>query len=136
MQVVEPDQVDILPFTVPSNLQQIGDAEETGLARKLRRDLRKLDGLHCVDFDLAFVHTVAGADLDVWTSPDPHAAGYLSPTDSFPKTFCEDHVESLRQVGWNADLAGVRPVDSPETAFWELCRAGPAYSAAFGDIRH
>ena len=40
------------------------DAEESGLSRELRRDLSKLDGLHGVDFDLAFVHTVAGADPD------------------------------------------------------------------------
>jgi hypothetical protein len=51
MQIVEPDQVarlpqtnDILAFTVPRDLHQIGDAEETGRSRELRRDLRKLDG--------------------------------------------------------------------------------------------
>ena len=74
MQIVEPDQVDILAFTVPRDVQQIGHAEEAGLARELRRNLCKFDGIHGVDFDLAFAHAIAAADLDMGTSPDPDAA--------------------------------------------------------------
>ena len=95
MQIVEPNQVDILAFAVPRDLEQIVCAEVAGLARELRGDLRKLDGFHGVDFDLAFVHTVAGADLDVGMSPDPNTAGNVSPADSFAKTFREDHVREI-----------------------------------------
>jgi hypothetical protein len=100
MQIVEPDEVYVLAFAVPRDFKQIGDAEETGVARQLWRDLRTFDELHGVDFDLAIVHPVAAADLDVGTSPDPDAARNLSPTDTFAKAFCEHHVESLQQAGW------------------------------------
>jgi hypothetical protein len=105
MQIVEPDEVDILAFTVARDLQQIGDAEESGLACEFRRDLRYLNGFHGVDLDLAFVHTIAPADLNVGTSPDPNAAGNLPPADCFAKAFREDHVQSLHPVQWNAGSA-------------------------------
>lgn len=105
MQIVEPDQVDILAFTVPRDLQQIADPEEAGLARELRRNLCKFDGLDGVDFYLAFVHPVAATGLDVGTSPDPNAAGNVSPADSFAQAFREDHGESLHQIG-GAPVAG------------------------------
>jgi len=105
MQIVEADQVDILASSMPRDLQQIGEAEETGFSRELRRNLRKLDRLDGVDLDLAFVHTVTGADPYVRTTPNANAAGNLSPTDSFAKTFGEDHAKSLHPVGWNAGSA-------------------------------
>jgi hypothetical protein len=105
MQVVEPDQVDILAFAVPRCFQQIGDAEEAGFPRELRRDFRKLDGLDGVDFDLAFVHTVPRADGYAGTTPNPNAGGNFAATDSFAQTFCEDHAESLHPVGWIDDAA-------------------------------
>ena len=105
MQIVEVDQVDILAFTVPRDLQQIGEAEETRFSREFRRNLRKLDRLDGIDLDLAFVHTVTGADPYAWTTPNANAAGNLSPADSFAKTFGEDHAKSLHPVGWNAGSA-------------------------------
>ena len=95
MQIAEPDQINIVASAVPCDLQQIGHARKAGLAGKLRCDLRKIDGLHGFDFDLAFVHTVVGPGPHMRTSPYPNAAGNLSPTDSFAKTLCEDHAESL-----------------------------------------
>jgi hypothetical protein len=105
MRIVEADQVDILAFAVARDLQQIGEAKETGLSREARRNLRKLDRLDGFDFDLAFVHTVTGADAYTRTTPNANAAGNLSTTDSFAKTFGEDHVKSLHPVEWNAGSA-------------------------------
>lgn len=95
MQIVEADQVDILAFTVPRDLQQIGEAKETGFSRELRRNLRKLDRLDGIDLDLAFVHAIAPAHSDVRTHPDSNAARDLTPADPFAKAFGEHHEESL-----------------------------------------
>src|SRR5579863_2070236 len=112
MQIVEANQVDILAFPVPRDLQQIGEAEETGVSGEVGRNLRKLDGLDGVDLDLAIVHTVTGTDSYVRTTPNENAAGNLSPTDAFAKTFGEDHAKSLHPVGWNARSAdGMRSDD-------------------------
>ena len=102
MQIVEADQVDILAFTVPRDLQQIGEAEETRFSREFRRNLRKLDRLNRVDLDLSFVHTVTATGPYAWTTPNANAAGNLSAADSFAKTFGEDHAKSLHPVGWDA----------------------------------
>jgi hypothetical protein len=99
MQIVEADQVDVLSFTVPRDLQQIGEAKETGFSRELWCNLRKLDRFDGINFDLAFVHTVTGADPDARTTPNANAAGNLSPTDPFAKTFGEDHAKEHTPVG-------------------------------------
>ena len=105
MQIVEADQVDVLSFTVPRDLQQIGEAKETGFSRELWCNLRKLDRFDGINFDLAFVHTVPRADGYAGTTPNPNAGGNFAATDSFAQTFCEDHAESLHPVGWIDDAA-------------------------------
>jgi hypothetical protein len=105
MQIVEADQVDILVFTVAARPSADRPGRGNGFSRELRRKLRKLDRLDGVDLDLAFVHTVTGADPYAWTTPNANAAGSLSPTDSFAKTFGEDHAKSLHPAGWNAGSA-------------------------------
>ena len=43
------------------------------LSRQLRCDVRKTDGLDRIHLDLALVHAVASADLDVRADPDRDA---------------------------------------------------------------
>jgi hypothetical protein len=93
--VVEPNQIDILAFTVLRNLKQIDDAKETRLARQLRSDIRKADGLDRVHLDLTFFHTVAGAHWDVRAHPYSDTARDFSATNSVAKPFGEHHEESL-----------------------------------------
>ena len=95
MQIVEPNQIDILAYAVLRNFQEVGDAQETRLTRQLRRDIVQADRLDRIDFDLTFIHPVPGAGLHVGTRPDPDAARDFSAPDPFAKTFREDHGESL-----------------------------------------
>ena len=99
---MEADQVDILAFAVPRDLQQIGESKETGFSCEIRRNLRKLDRLNGVDLDLAFVHAVTGPNPYARKTPNANAADNLSPTDSFAKTFGEDHAKRLHPIAWNA----------------------------------
>ena len=93
---MEPDQIDILAFTVLRGLEQIDNTQETRLSRQLWGDVQKTDRLNGIHFDLAFVHTVPGARGDVGASPDSDAASDFSATNSITKTLGEDHNESLR----------------------------------------
>lgn len=98
---MEPNQIDIVAFTVLRNLEEIDDAQETRLSRQLWSDAQKTDRLDGIHFDLAFVHSVPGAHFDVGAGPDSDAASDFSATNSLAKTLGEDHDESLhlRPVG-------------------------------------
>jgi hypothetical protein len=126
MQIMEADEVDILAFTVPRDLQQIGEAGESGFSRESRRNLRKLDRLDGVDLDLAFVHTVTGAGPNARTTPNANAAGNLSPTDSFAKTFGEDHAKSLHPSERLLTLEMGFAENGRRAAIPELPRAQPS----------
>jgi hypothetical protein len=95
---MEPDQIDILAFAVLRNLKQIDDAKETRLARQLRSDIRKTDGLDRVHLDLTFFHTVAGAHFDVRAHPYSDTARDFSATNALAKPLGEHHEESLSGI--------------------------------------
>lgn len=92
---MEPNQIDILAFTVLRNLEHIDDTQETRLSRQLRSDGQKTDRLDRIHFDLTFVHTVPGAHFDVGASPESDTASDFSATNAGAKTLGEDHEESL-----------------------------------------
>jgi len=92
---VEPNQINILAFTVLGDLEQIDQAQETRLARQLRSDVRKPERLDGIHFDLTFLHPITGAYLDVERLPNSDAAGDLSAPDSVAQTLGEDHEKSL-----------------------------------------
>lgn len=83
---MKPTQIDILAFTVLRDLEQINEAQESGLARQCRRDIRKTDGLNRIHFDLAFLHTVPITHCDVETHPYSDTARDFSSTDSIAKS--------------------------------------------------
>jgi len=92
---VEPNQIDILAFTVLGNLEQIDETQETRLARQLGSDIGKTDGRDGIHLDLAFFHAVPGAHFDVRTHPYPDAASDFSAANSLAKPLGEHHAESL-----------------------------------------
>jgi hypothetical protein len=92
---VEPNQVDVLAFTVLRDFEQIDDTQETRLARQSWSDVQKADRLDGIHFDLTFIHTVPGACFDVRASPDSDAASDFSATNSIAKTLREDHDEKF-----------------------------------------
>jgi len=94
-QVVKPNQIDILPFTVLRDLEQIDETQETRLSSQLWSDVRKTNRLDGIHFDLTFLHTVPAAHFDMGAGPDSDAASDFSATNSLPKTLGEDHDESL-----------------------------------------
>jgi hypothetical protein len=95
---MEPNQIDILAFTVLRDLEKIYDAQETGLSRQLWSDVQKTDRLNGIHFNLTFVHTVPGAHGDVGASPDSDAASDFSATNAIAKALAEDHDGILRSA--------------------------------------
>src|ERR1700678_1378419 len=131
MQIMEPNQVNILAFTVPGDLQQIGGAEKTRLSRQLRRDIGQFDLLDRIDLDLAFIHAVPGANLHAGTDPESNAAGNLSATDSFTKALCEHHAESLHPARPNVPVYNPpKAQNHMPTSRRELLLGAAALSAA------
>jgi hypothetical protein len=110
MQVVEPDQIDILAFTVFGNLEQIDETEETRLARQLWSDVRKANRCDRVHFDLAFVHAVPGAHFNMGSRPYSNTASDFAATNSIAKSLGEHHEKSLplAEAGYARAIAGVR----------------------------
>ena len=96
---MEADQIDVFAFAVLGDFQQIDEAQETRFARQLRSDVRKADRLDGIDFDLAFFHAVAVADLDVGARPDADAARDFAAADSLAKALGEHHEKSLHPSG-------------------------------------
>ena len=95
---MEPDQIDVLAFTMLRDFEEVEDAKETGLARQHRSDIRKTDRLDRIDFDLALVHAVPSTGLDVGMHPYPDAASDFSPTNSLAQAFGENHEKSLHEI--------------------------------------
>ena len=92
---MEPDEIDILAFPVLGDFEQIDDTQETRFTRQRRSDVRKTDGLDRIHLDLAFFHTIPGANLDMGTRPDADTASDGSLANSLAKTLGEHHEESL-----------------------------------------
>lgn len=96
---MEPDEVDVFTFSVFRNLEQVDDAEEARRARQLRSDIEEADRFNGIDFDLAFLHRVAVANLHVKTGPDADATGDFAVPDPLAQTFCKDQDASLHPPG-------------------------------------
>ena len=95
---MEPNQIDILAFTVLRDFKQIEDTQETRLSRQLWSDIRKTDWGDRIHLDLTLFHTVPGTHFDVGTRPYPDTASDFSASNSLPKTLAEHHEESLTQA--------------------------------------
>jgi hypothetical protein len=89
--VVETDQIDILPLAVLCDFEQIENAEESGSASERRRDVGQADGVDGVDFDLTFFHPVPRADANARMHPDADRAGDFAAADAFAEAFGEKH---------------------------------------------
>jgi len=88
---VESNQIDILAWAMLGNFEQIDDAQETGLARQLRCDIRKADRLNGIHLNLTVFHTIPMTDDDVRTLPYTHAASNFSKADSLAKALGKRH---------------------------------------------
>lgn len=93
--VVEPNQIDVLAFTVLCDLEQIDDAKEPRFARQCRSNIRKTDRRDRIDYDFTFFHTVSVARFDVGPQPYSDTASDLSPANSFAEPFGKHHTETL-----------------------------------------
>ena len=96
--VVEPNEINILAFTVLRDLEQINDAHESRLARQCWGDIRKTDRLNRIHFDLTFFHTVSVAHYDVGTHPHSDTAGDFSSTNSIAKSLGKRHEMSVHSA--------------------------------------
>ena len=96
---MEPDQVDILAFSVLGDLEQINQAQESRLPRQCRRNIRKTDRINRMYFDLAFFHAVPLAHFNAGTRPYSDATRDFSSTDSIAKPLGKRHGTSLHR-GW------------------------------------
>jgi len=90
---MEPNQIDILAFTVLRDLEQIDHTQETRLSRQLWSDIRKANRHDRIHLDLTFFDSVRAANFDMWTRPYPDTAGDFSALNSLPKTLAEQHEE-------------------------------------------
>jgi hypothetical protein len=121
-QIVKPDEIDISAFAVTSNLEKIDHSKEARLARQLRSNVRKTDGLDGVHFDFACLHPIPPAYLNMRTCPDAYAARDFSSTNAIPQTPGERHsqpraifatlLRGRRPSGNGATAAKLQPGDS------------------------
>ena len=82
---MEPDQIDILAFTVLRDLKQIEHAQEPGFSGQLWSDIREPDRFDRIHFDFSLcVQAVPAANLDMRACPDADAAGDVTAANSFP----------------------------------------------------
>jgi hypothetical protein len=88
---VESDQVNVLPFAVLRDLEQVEDSEKSRLASKVRSDVGKSYRFDRVYFDLALFHPVTCAHSYMGPHPDAHAAGDLSATNTFTQPSGKHH---------------------------------------------
>jgi hypothetical protein len=90
------------------DLEQIDDAQESRLSCQRWSDIQKSDRLDRIHFDLAFVHTVSVADLDVESLPYSDTASDFSATNSIAEPLGEHHEKSLhspREAGGGTFLS-------------------------------
>jgi hypothetical protein len=83
--VVESNEVDVLPSAVFRDFQKIKNSKESGSLGQLGGDIREPDGFDRIHFDFSVcVHRIPPAHFDVWACPDADAAGDVSPANPFP----------------------------------------------------
>lgn len=88
------DQIDVFALAVFGNLKKVKYAEKTGGLSQRRGDIRETYRLDGVDFDFTLVvHAVAVTYFDMWTQPEPNAAGDFPAADSITQSLREDHRE-------------------------------------------
>jgi hypothetical protein len=74
------------------DLEEIDEAEESGFAGELRGDFLDGDLLDGVNFDVAFLHAIAGTDFDVRVLPDADTARDFTGADAVSEALGEDHM--------------------------------------------
>lgn len=92
---MEPDQIDVLAFSVLRDLQEVNHTLEARLPRQLWSDIREADRQDRSYFDLTLFHPVAAADLDVGTRPYSDAASDFAATNPVAQALAEDHEERI-----------------------------------------
>ena len=92
---MEPDQIDILAFSVLRNFEEIEHAEETRCARQLWSDIYETDLLDRINLDFTLFHSIPPAHLDVRTLPYSDAASDFAAPNSVAEALGEDHRASL-----------------------------------------
>src|SRR5262249_43279275 len=90
-QVVEPNQVHVVAAAMFCDAQQIVDALEPGFTGEIVRDVLDSHRLNRIDDDVAVVHRITTAHLDVRTRPDANGASDPPAPDSLAKAFREHH---------------------------------------------
>ena len=88
---MESNQVGLVAFAVPSDLQQIGNTLESRLARQIVRDVVDGNRRNRIDDDVSIVHRVAAAHLHMESRPDADAASDSPAPDPLAKAFREHH---------------------------------------------
>jgi hypothetical protein len=88
---MEPNQVGLVAFAVPRDLQEIVNAVESRLAGQIVRDVVDVNRRYRIHHDVSVVHRVAASDLDVGPPPDAYAALDSPAPDSVAKAFREHH---------------------------------------------
>jgi hypothetical protein len=88
---MEPNQVGLVAFTVPRDLQEIANAVESRLAGQIVRDVVDGNRRNRIDDDVSIVHRVAAAHLDMEPRPDADAACDSPAPDPLAKAFGEHH---------------------------------------------
>ena len=80
------DQEDVASGSVTRHLQQVDHALESGAARELPGDVAESNGRDRVDLDVAAVHAVTTAYLDMAALPDAHGTGDVAEANSLTQT--------------------------------------------------
>jgi len=88
---MEPNQVGLLAFAVPRDLQEIVNAVESRLAGQIVSDVVDGNRRNRIDDDVSIVHRVAAADLDMEPRPDAYAALDSPAPDTVAQPFREHH---------------------------------------------
>jgi hypothetical protein len=96
--VLELDQVDVLTRPVLRHFQQIYNAREAGTPRQSGCDLIERDPSYRGHLDKSGAQSVMSADLNVRTTPDPHAASDFAAHDWFAKSLGKNHYVSVAQL--------------------------------------
>ena len=95
---MEPNQIDILAFTVLRDFEQIDDTQESRLSRQHWSDIRKTDRLDRIHHNLTFFQTVSVAHFDMGTRPNANTASDFSSTNALAESLGENHEESLQRL--------------------------------------
>ena len=88
---MEPDQIDVLAFSVLRDFEEVEHTKETRRTCQLWSDIRETDRLDRINFDLTVFHAIPCAHLDVGMHPYPDAASDFAAANSLAQALGEDH---------------------------------------------